>query len=35
MMEPLGTSPAEFKAFLDAEMKRWTPVVKAAGIKIN
>ena len=27
-MEPLGTSPAEFKAFLDAEMRRWTPVVR-------
>jgi tripartite-type tricarboxylate transporter receptor subunit TctC len=34
-MEPLGTSPAEFKAFLDAEMRRWSPVVHAAGIKIN
>ena len=31
LMEPLGTSPAEFKAFLDAEMKRWTPVIRAAG----
>lgn len=34
-MEPLGTSPAEFKAFVDAEMQRWTPVVRAANIKIN
>jgi tripartite-type tricarboxylate transporter receptor subunit TctC len=34
-MEPLGTSPAEFKAFVDAEMRRWTPVVQAAKIKIN
>ena len=34
-MEPLGTSPAEFKAFLDAEMRRWTPVVQAAKIKVN
>jgi tripartite-type tricarboxylate transporter receptor subunit TctC len=34
-MEPLGTSPAEFKAFLDAEMRRWTPVVRAAKIKPN
>ena len=32
-MEPLGTSPAEFKAFVDAEMRRWTPVVQAAKIK--
>jgi tripartite-type tricarboxylate transporter receptor subunit TctC len=35
LMEPIGTSPAEFKAFLDAEMRRWTPVVRAANIKIN
>ncbi len=34
-MEPLGTSPTEFKAFLDAEMRRWTPVVRAAKIKVN
>jgi tripartite-type tricarboxylate transporter receptor subunit TctC len=34
-MEPLGTSPAEFKAFVDAEMRRWTPVVQAAKIKVN
>lgn len=34
-MVPLGTSPAEFKAFLDAEMRRWTPVVQAAKIKPN
>jgi tripartite-type tricarboxylate transporter receptor subunit TctC len=34
-MEPVGTSPAEFSAFRAAEMKRWTPVVKATGIKPN
>jgi tripartite-type tricarboxylate transporter receptor subunit TctC len=34
-MEPLGTSPAEFKAFVEAEMRRWTPVVRAAKIKPN
>jgi tripartite-type tricarboxylate transporter receptor subunit TctC len=34
-MEPLGTSPAEFKAFVDLEMRRWTPVVQAAKVKIN
>ncbi len=34
-MEPLGTSPAEFKTFVDAEMRRWTPVVQAAKIKMN
>jgi tripartite-type tricarboxylate transporter receptor subunit TctC len=34
-MEPLGTTPAEFKAHVAAEMKRWTPVIKAREIKIN
>jgi tripartite-type tricarboxylate transporter receptor subunit TctC len=34
-MEPLGTSPAEFKAHVDAEMKRWAPVIKAREIKVN
>ena len=34
-MEPLGTSPTEFKAHVDAEMKRWAPVIKARKIKVN
>jgi tripartite-type tricarboxylate transporter receptor subunit TctC len=34
-MEPLGTSPAEFKAVIDAEMQRWAPVIRARNIKIN
>lgn len=34
-MVPIGTTPAEFAAFRDAEMQRWTPVVRAAGIKPN
>jgi len=34
-MEPLGGTPAEFKARIDAEMKRWTPVIQAGNIKIN
>ncbi len=34
-MEPLGTSPAEFKTHVDAEMKRWAPVIKAREIRIN
>jgi len=34
-MEPLSTSPSEFKAHVEAEMKRWTPVIKAREIKIN
>jgi len=34
-MDAVGTSPAEFAAFREAEMQRWAPVVKATGIKIN
>lgn len=32
-MDPVGTTPAEFTAYRDAEMARWTPVVQAAGLK--
>jgi tripartite-type tricarboxylate transporter receptor subunit TctC len=35
IMEPVGNSPAEFKAQIDADLARWTPVIKAAGIKVN
>jgi tripartite-type tricarboxylate transporter receptor subunit TctC len=35
IMEPVGNSPAEFKALIESELARWTPVVKAAGIKVN
>lgn len=28
-----GSSPAEYKAHIRAETERWTPIVKAAGIK--
>jgi len=34
-MEPLGTTPAEFKMHINAEMQRWTPVIRAGNIKIN
>jgi tripartite-type tricarboxylate transporter receptor subunit TctC len=34
-MEPIGTTPAEFTAYREAEMQRWTPVVHAAGLKPN
>ena len=27
------SSPSEFKAFIAAEIEKWTQVVKAAGIK--
>ncbi len=34
-MEPVGGTSADFRATIDDEMKRWTPVIKAADIKIN
>ena len=30
---PVGSSPAEFGAFIRAEYERWGPIIKAAGIK--
>jgi tripartite-type tricarboxylate transporter receptor subunit TctC len=33
LMEPVGNSPQEFRAKIDAEIGRWSPVIKAAGIK--
>jgi tripartite-type tricarboxylate transporter receptor subunit TctC len=35
VMEPVGNSPAEFKAQIEAEITRWTPVIKAANVKVN
>src|SRR3954447_7200648 len=35
VMEPIGNSPAEFRAAIDAEIVRWAPVIKASDIKIN
>jgi tripartite-type tricarboxylate transporter receptor subunit TctC len=35
IMEPIGNSPAEFKARIAAEIERWRPVIKAANIKVN
>jgi len=32
-VDPLGGAPAEFTQFIDAELKKWDGVVKAAGIK--
>lgn len=33
VLEPVGSTPAEFGAFIRSEMQRWDGVVKAAGIK--
>src|SRR3954453_7122871 len=35
IMEPVGNSPAEFKAQIDADLARWMPVIKQQGIKVN
>ena len=35
LMEPVGSSPEEFRARIDGEIARWAPVIKAAEIKIN
>ncbi|MEJ8814699.1 tripartite tricarboxylate transporter substrate binding protein [Variovorax ureilyticus] len=33
--EPLGTTPAEFSAYIQAERAKWVPVVKRSGIKLE
>jgi tripartite-type tricarboxylate transporter receptor subunit TctC len=35
LMEPIPGTPAEFRARIDADIVRWTPVIEAANIKIN
>jgi tripartite-type tricarboxylate transporter receptor subunit TctC len=35
LMEPVGNTPAEFKAQIDSDLARWAPVIKQAGIKVN
>jgi tripartite-type tricarboxylate transporter receptor subunit TctC len=35
LMEPIPTTPAAFRARIDADLARWAPVVKAANIRIN
>ena len=35
LMEPVGGSPEQFRAHIDAEIARWAPVIKAANIKSN
>jgi tripartite-type tricarboxylate transporter receptor subunit TctC len=33
--EPVGSTPQEFKRFLDADLVKWTQVVKASGAKLE
>jgi tripartite-type tricarboxylate transporter receptor subunit TctC len=35
LMQPVGNSPAEFRAVIDREIARWAPVIKAADVKVN
>jgi tripartite-type tricarboxylate transporter receptor subunit TctC len=35
LMEPIPTTPAEFRARIDADIARWSPVISAAKIRIN
>ncbi|HXQ83880.1 MAG TPA: tripartite tricarboxylate transporter substrate binding protein [Xanthobacteraceae bacterium] len=35
LMEPIPDTPADFRARIDADIARWTPVIEAAGIKID
>ena len=32
---PLGTTPAEFEAFVRSEISRWSRIIKQAGIKLD
>ncbi len=35
LMEPIPDTPAEFRARIDSDIARWTPVIQAANIKIQ
>ncbi|HET7850092.1 MAG TPA: tripartite tricarboxylate transporter substrate-binding protein, partial [Pseudolabrys sp.] len=35
LMEPVGSSPEEFRQQIDGEIARWAPVIKAANVKVN
>ena len=35
LMEPVPDTPAQFRARIDADIARWTPVIQAAKIKIQ
>ena len=35
LMEPIPDTPAQFRARIDADIARWSPVIAAAKIKIQ
>jgi tripartite-type tricarboxylate transporter receptor subunit TctC len=35
LMQPVGSTPEEFRARINGEIARWAPVIKAANVKVN
>jgi tripartite-type tricarboxylate transporter receptor subunit TctC len=35
LMEPIPTTPAQFRAKINADLARWSPVIKALDLRIN
>ena len=35
LMEPIPTTPAQFRAKVDADLARWSPIIKALDLRIN
>ena len=35
LMEPIPTTPAQFRAKIDADLARWSPIIKALDLRIN
>jgi tripartite-type tricarboxylate transporter receptor subunit TctC len=35
LMEPVGSTPEDFRTLIDNEIARWAPVIKAADVKVN
>jgi tripartite-type tricarboxylate transporter receptor subunit TctC len=35
LMEPVGSTPEEFRARIEAEIARWAPVIKARDVRVN
>src|SRR5215468_4685638 len=35
LMEPVPTTPAQFRAKIDADLARWSPIIKALNLRIN
>ena len=33
--DPVGNSPAQFAAYIAAELAKWSKVIKAAGLKAD